>query len=57
MQEDKFTRLLLEAALCENPQEQEAILQEAYKLEDARLASMKHSEHQAQKQTIVHKQE
>lgn len=37
MQEDKFTELALEALLCEDEQQKEAILQEVYKIEIDRL--------------------
>ncbi len=40
MKEDRFTELALEALLCRDAQQKEAILQEAYKIEMERLQKL-----------------
>lgn len=47
MKEDNLTKLLLEAALCENPQQREVIWQKAYKMEDARIKARMDEERRA----------
>ena len=47
MKEDGLTKLLVEALLCDDPQQREAIWQKAYKMEDARIRVQMNKERKA----------
>lgn len=49
VKEDKFTKLLLEALLCEDSQQQEALWQKAYKMEDERIIAQKEKNSKSKK--------